>query len=173
MLRIDRSYLSYGRYLMIKCTKKQLVDFLSNIPNNNGLLKKSDLNKISKNQMIQIIEKYPSLLENFKKYIASCEPSNRNDELSTDIKDNEMLINENDSLMYEEQFNTLIEDLKSCPDGLLEILKFNEFIDSLPYGAIFHEKLIEWYDMIPDEAMGQKIKLLNYITNQSLYFEGK
>lgn len=160
---------------MEKATKKEMVDFINAQCRFEGKkIPKTKLNQLSKEQLMSIINSSPNIAEAFHQSIHHMRNEQKNmskTHVSKSHKDK--MCNENDGGAGEEAegLEKLVEALAKDPTDFLKILEFKRLLNSLPYGTVSHEKLMVLIGKLEEPATGMALVLLNYATNQSLYFQ--
>lgn len=154
--------------------KKQMVDFI----NGNCLIKgkkvpKSKLNKLSEESLLKIIKCRPEIEAAYNDYLKKQEnpakqKSSKADQKYTysssslDEKTEEEIVK-----TLETMVNSFVED----PTSFISITKFKIFVDSIPYGKIPSETLMQLIDKVLEIDSNVAFVLLTYAAEQDVFLQ--
>ena len=144
-----------NKQIIIKPQKKHMVDFLYECcKGNDRIVSKSDLNKLTKDQLAMVINSDPSLSALFEEFMQEVEMEKASQECSAA-----------NSEKAAETFRAAADQLFADGPTALAVIKFDEALRDLPVGAISDKEIFALIDKFTAaKNVRATIKLLKYVT---------
>lgn len=159
---------------MEKLNKKQMVDFINNYCMIKGKrISKGKLNQLSEESLLKIIKCRPEIEAAYNDYLKEREnPANQksckaNQKYAHSSSNLDEKAEEEIVKTLETMVNSVVED----PTSFISITKLKSFVDSIPYGKIPSETLMQLIDKVLEIDSNVAFVLLTYAAEQDVFLQ--